>query len=166
MPVRTPQNVWMDTLGNPGAQERGISCAKMKIIRKLHFWIGVLFAPTIFFFALSGGLQILGLHEGRNASKWIAELALIHKDQQVTAAQRPQRRPEPSDVAPAHDAQPAPAPPHRSPLLIVFFLMMSVGLMLSTVLGVYMAFAYKRDRRVIWGLLFAGVAIPVIGLFL
>ena len=136
----------------------------MKLIRKLHFWLGVLFAPTIFFFALSGGLQILGLHEGRNASKWIAELALIHKDQQVTAAERP-HRPQPTDAVPMHDPPPA-AKPHRSPLLIVFFLLMSVGLMLSTVLGVYMAFAYKRDRRVIWSLLAAGVALPLLGLFL
>jgi hypothetical protein len=59
-----------------------------------------------------------------------------------------------------------PAAPHRSVVLVAFFLAMSLGLMVSTCVGVCMAFAYRRDRRVIVGLLAAGMAVPAIGLFL
>ena len=137
---------------------------RVKIIRKLHLWLGLLFAPSIIFFALSGALQILGLHEGRDASPVIAKLAQIHKDQTVedrSAAPRPAAKPV--------DATPKPVvekvAPHRSQLLVVWFLLMAVGLLTSTGLGIYMAFAYKRDRVVILALLGAGIAVPVVGLF-
>jgi hypothetical protein len=133
----------------------------MKTIRKLHFYIGMLFAPTIVFFALSGAFQILGMHEGNGASAVIAKLAQIHKDQSI--AELPARKP-PAHPEAAPPAQPR-TPPHRSPVLIVWFLIMAVGLIASTGLGIYMAFAYKRDRVVILALLAAGTAIPIIGVF-
>ena len=141
----------------------------MKTIRKLHFWMGTLFAPTIVFFAFSGALQVLGLHEassGESAPGWIAKLAQIHKDQSI--AERPARKPSPRPdpaAAPRPPAEPH-AQPHHSTVLVVWFLVMAIGLMCSTGLGIYMAFAYKRDRMVIAGLLAAGIAIPIISLFL
>ena len=86
----------------------------MKTIRKLHLWIGLLFAPSIIFFALSGALQILGLHEGRDASPLIAKLAQIHKDQSVedrSAAPRP-AAPKPAEAVPKPAVEKA--APHRS----------------------------------------------------
>ena len=37
----------------------------LKKSRKLHLWIGLLFAPTPSFFALSGALQVFGVHEAK-----------------------------------------------------------------------------------------------------
>jgi hypothetical protein len=41
-----------------------------------------------------------------------------------------------------------------------FFLVMSIGLVLTTVLGIYMAFKFNRSRALIWSLLSVGTAIP------
>ena len=141
----------------------------MKIIRKLHFYLGVLFAPTIVFFALSGALQILGMHEGKDASPIAAEMALIHKDQILHAPQRPPRPPPKADDAKPEQPkveQPRPEPPHRSYPLVVWFLALALSLIVSTCLGIYMAFAYKRDRVVILSLLGAGIALPIVFAFL
>lgn len=138
----------------------------MKTIRKLHFWMGTLFAPTIVFFALSGAFQVLGLHEGSSGA--IAKLAQIHKDQSITEI--PPRKPRPAPAAQPRPTESAPiearVTPHRSMPLVIWFLVMAVGLMFSTGLGIYMAFAYKRDRVVIISLLVAGTAIPLVSLLL
>ncbi len=42
-----------------------------------------------------------------------------------------------------------------------FFLAMAVGLVFSTLLGIYMAFKYNRSRALVWSLLLLGTAIPV-----
>ena len=41
-----------------------------------------------------------------------------------------------------------------------FFLLMSIGLFVTTCLGIYMSFKYSRRRSMVWGLLMAGIAIP------
>jgi hypothetical protein len=143
----------------------------MKLVRKLHLWMGMLFAPSILFFALSGAFQICGLHEGDGLA-WIARLALVHKDQLRSAPSRPPRQPEAvprPDAAKPEAARPA-SPPreraHPSQPLKAFFLLMSLGLMASTGLGIYLAFGYKRDRVTVVGLLVAGTLVPIVALFL
>jgi hypothetical protein len=144
----------------------------MKVVRKVHLWLGMLFAPSIVFFAFSGALQIIGLHEGADAPGWVSELALIHKDQMVSAPARPPRPPQadaPKPDAPKPDAPKPAAPrerPHASAPLKLFFLLTALGLIVSTSLGVYLAFAYKRDRVTILALLGAGLLLPIISLFL
>ncbi len=145
----------------------------MKLIRKLHFWLGSFFAPSIIFFALSGSLQILGLHEGSGAIGWVTRLAQIHKSQTYDV---PTRRTPPAaakvdaparPTAPAAEGEPRPGGggPSRSVPLEIFFLLMAVSLITSSCLGIYMAVQYKRDRRVIIGLIAAGVVIPILLLF-
>ena len=129
-----------------------------------------MFAPTIVFFAFSGALQICGFHEasgGEPPSVWIAKLAQVHKDQSI--ADRPDRKPAasaPVAAPPPPRATEARAQPHRSSMLVLWFFLMSIALILSTGLGVYMAFAYKRDRKVIVLLLGLGTVIPIASLFL
>lgn len=152
----------------------GAPCAGMvKTSRKLHLWIGLLFAPTILFFALSGALQVFGFHEseaGDPAPAWIAKLAEIHKEQSITTIppRRPAARP-PAETAPA--VAPAAKPPARTPLhrsipLMIWFAALGVGLVASTGFGIYMAFAYKRDRMTVLGLLAAGIVLPILFAFL
>lgn len=144
----------------------------VKSSRKIHLWLGLLFAPTIIFFALSGALQVLGMHEaegGQPAPAWISKLAEIHKEQSISPLPQRAARPAP---APATTTLAAPAPhveraqPHRSIPLIIWFCALAVGLVASTCFGVYMAFAYKRDRKVVIGLLAAGVILPIVFAFL
>ena len=48
----------------------------------------------------------------------------------------------------------------------MWFVGLAVGLVASTGFGIYMAFAYKRDRAVVLGLLAAGIVIPIVLAFL
>jgi hypothetical protein len=49
---------------------------------------------------------------------------------------------------------------HPLPMKI-FFLVVSIGLLLSTLTGIYMSYKYMRDRRVVTALLVLGVVFPV-----
>ena len=144
----------------------------VKTSRKLHLWIGLLFAPTIIFFALSGAMQVFGLHEaeaGKPAPAWIAKLAELHKDQSISPlpARRPEARPAPAASPAARPAKPAAhASPHRSLPLMLWFAALALGLIVTTGIGVYMAFAYKRDRVTVLGLLAAGIVLPIVFAFL
>lgn len=145
--------------------------AMVKTSRKLHLWIGLLFAPTIIFFALSGALQVFGLHEsegGKPAPAWIAKLAEIHKEQSISAIPAREPRPAPA-AAPSAPSAPKAAPrpePHRSIPLVLWFAALAIGLVTTTGIGVYMAFAYKRDRATVVGLLAAGIVLPILFAFL
>ena len=68
----------------------------MKQVRKVHFWLGAFFAPSIVFFAFSGAMQILGLHEGSGAMGWVTKLSQIHKDQSIGSTERRARPPGPA----------------------------------------------------------------------
>ena len=143
----------------------------LKRVRLLHLYLGLLFAPSIIFFSFSGALQLFGLHEVRKGDtfakpQWIATLAGVHKDQKLEMPASPPQQP-----APAMKKEPSPPRPSRPPdkenlALKWYFCIMAVGLTVTAFLGIYMAFKYNRDRRLIWGLLVAGIVIPLGALFL
>ncbi len=121
----------------------------MKRIRQIHFYLGVFFAPLIILFALSGALQTFRLQESPKGSTytppaWIVKLADIHKDQRAS-----------------HGPGTA-----RSLPLQWFVVVMSVGLVMSSLLGIYMALQYNRDRKVVLGLIVLGFIIPMALLYL
>jgi hypothetical protein len=45
--------------------------ASLKSIRIMHRYLGLFFAPTILFFAITGGLQMFGLHEAARGSTYV-----------------------------------------------------------------------------------------------
>jgi hypothetical protein len=121
----------------------------MKRIRQIHFYLGVFFAPIIIIFALSGALQTFRLQESPKGSSytppgWIVRLADIHKDQR--ASHEPGRS--------------------RSLPLQWFVVLMSVGLVTTSLLGVYMALKYNRDKRLVIGLIVLGFVLPLALLYL
>jgi uncharacterized iron-regulated membrane protein len=83
----------------------------LKQVRQLHLYLGVFFAPSIIFFALTGSLQLFGLHEGHPGEAyqppaWVQKLGSIHKNQIVAERRGPppgfageQKRPQESDEA-------------------------------------------------------------------
>ncbi len=140
----------------------------LKQARQLHLYLGTFFAPSILFFALTGALQLFGLHEGHPGEAyqppaWVVKLASIHKKQ--TLAER--RGPPPSRTEAARPPQRQEPPRNQDRrenkftlALKWFFLATSVGLVFTTLLGIYMAFKFNRSRALIWSLLLGGTAIP------
>lgn len=170
----------------------------MRLLRNIHHWLGVFFAPTILFFAFTGALQTFSLHENKGGGPykppaWIVTLASIHKDQTLphpraerradadahgrdapktgaaaqaghgqdarTPAAKPDR-----DADHAPDARPKAARPSPLPLKI-FVLLLSIGLMASTTLGIWIALKMRAMRRLTLLLLAAGVVVPIVLLF-
>ena len=143
------------------------SKAFLKQARRLHFYLGTFFAPSILFFSLTGSIQLLGFHQprpgGYQPSVWVAKLAEIHKHQSLAGP--PNRSPRVDREKPPFDPEralgPGGPPPGMRPNLALkgFFLLMSIGLFATTCLGIYMSFKYNRTG-VVWGLLIAGTALP------
>lgn len=126
----------------------------MRRVRQYHFYLGMLFAPAILLFALSGALQTFRLPEtkgyGSRPPGWIVWMASVHKDQSL-----PHTKPEPLPNA-KPSAKPAEVPRkggHRpseriSPLpLKVFVAIMSIGLLASAILGIFIALTNQTMRR-------------------
>ena len=136
-------------------------------LRSLHRYLGVFFMPSILFFAFSGALQTFGLHESKQRGvpppvAWIAAIAAVHKDQHL-----------PEPAAPREQgAMPGPAPEaqHKGgnpegvsalPLLKVFTLLMSIGLGITSLIGMYLSVSNQRTRKVATAILLAGVLVPL-----
>jgi hypothetical protein len=97
-------------------------------------------------------------------------LGQIHKKQTPIV---PVRKPLPPDKqldrATPEKAQPSSkptgeaAPKSHNPLpLKCFFLVVSIGLFVSTLSGLYMSYKYIRNRRLITVMLLAGIIVPVL----
>lgn len=144
----------------------------LKLARQLHLYIGVFIAPAVLFFAVTGGLQVFSLHETTRGSDyqppaWLAVAAQLHKKQ---TSVMPAHKARPSDAASAAPTLHAPAPmsakpnaPLRHPLpLKIFSAFVSLGLFISTLLGLYMAYRYTRKHVLISLLLTAGTLLPIV----
>lgn len=154
------------------------SATRLKLARQWHLYLGTLFAPSIIFFAFTGSLQLFNLHESHpgdsyQAPAWIQELASIHKDQVLEKKHKAPPAAAQQKAPPMPDAAPKPAKPEAARpkdesgtskftlALKCFFLAMAVGLISSTLLGIYMAFKFNRSRTLVWGMLLLGTAIPL-----
>ncbi|MHB1022989.1 MAG: hypothetical protein ACYC46_13850 [Acidobacteriaceae bacterium] len=151
----------------------------MKNIRLLHLYLGTLIAPSLLFFALSGAIQTLGLHEGKRGGSyqpatWVKVLAQIHKHQTFEVPERKFPHPNTPEMESAKSKLKAPRAAeaveknelphhHRSPWpLKIFFVFVCFGLALTTLLGIYMSFKFNRNKRLVFALLVLGVILPVV----
>jgi hypothetical protein len=159
----------------------------LKYLRLIHLYTGVFIAPALLFFAFTGALQTFSLHETTRGSSykppaWAVMLGQIHKKQTPIV---PVRKPVPPDKQPdkaaPEKAQPSSsATPQRAPAeapkptgeaaqkshnplpLKCFFLLVSIGLFVSTLSGLYMSYKYIRNRRLITVMLLGGIIVPVL----
>jgi len=165
----------------------------LKAVRLIHMYIGIFIAPALLFFAFTGAIQTFSLHETTRGSDYkppaiLVSLGQLHKKQTIvlppkrpqtpTAESKPRPAGEaapPSNLAEKHEAAPAPKPltppqpPARQKNLLpmkLFFLLVSVGLFVSTLTGIYMSYKFNRNKSVITALLLAGIAVPVFLLFI
>ena len=158
-----------------------MSSSTLKAIRLIHLYSGILFAPTILFFAITGGLQMFSFHETTRGSSYVPPQILVHLSQlhKKGTLYLPPRRPAPAAAAgPAgtkatgsksEDLKPSqpPASPQHNPLPTkIFFAATAFGLVISTCTGIVMAWKYARRKWLIAVTLLAGVVIPVVLLLL
>jgi len=156
----------------------------LKYLRLIHLYTGVFIAPALLFFAFTGALQTFSLHETTRGSSykppaWAVMLGQIHKKQTpIVPVRKPPAPGKQADKDTAEKAQPpipqpalaeAPkptgeaAPKSHDPLpLKCFFLLVSIGLFVSTFSGLYMSYKYIRNRRLITVILLGGIIIPVL----
>ncbi|MDR3735573.1 MAG: PepSY domain-containing protein, partial [Acidobacteriaceae bacterium] len=147
--------------------------AILKAFRFLHLYIGVFITPALIFFAFTGAMQTFSLHETTPGSSykppaWIVTLAQIHKKQTpVVPIRKPFPRPAvpapaTADHAAASPVSPAPAPAaparkHHPLPMKIFFLLVSIGLFISALTGIYMAWKFTRNKAAIAAVLLAGI---------
>jgi hypothetical protein len=156
----------------------------LKYTRLVHLYLGVFIAPALLFFAFTGALQTFSLHETTRGSSykppaWAVMLGQIHKkqtpivpvrklpppDNQSDKATSDKAGSEKLQSSPASPSEPAPAaaPKTHNPLpLKCFFLLVAIGLFISTLSGLYMSYKYIRNRSLITTILLAGVIIPIL----
>ncbi len=114
----------------------------MKFLRKLHLCLGCFFTPILVFYAVTGALQLFELHEQKKNSsyappallKWLSEVH-IHQRWQAAAASVPFRW---------------------------FALAAAAGFLLTSLLGILMAFKFSKSKVVVWLSLIAGALVPVL----
>ena len=148
-----------------------MSASTLRRIRQIHNYLAVFFAPAILFFAFTGGLQTLGLHEAHGDDpappRWIAAIASLHKHQVIAGA-----RHKPSGGGDHHPAKGAPAGAAAdehddhdhgglSPLK-VFVLLLSAALFVTTALGLVIALTSRASSRLSLVLTIAGVVVPLL----
>lgn len=147
---------------------------RLAAIRQLHAYLGAFIAPSVLFFASTGALQLFNLHEAHgdyHPPALFETLGRIHKDQRLVdppkhAAPKTQAKTaDHADVHPEHHDRPPPTPLHTQALKWLL-LIVAVGLIASTSLGVWMAVTYARRKNLIWLLLGLGAVLPVLLLFI
>ena len=146
----------------------------LKSFRTLHLYFGVFTAPALLFLAFTGALQSVNLHEATRGSDykppaWIVSLSHMHKKQtfDVPVKRGPPRnaaaKPDPvqSIQRPAERPR-AEAPRHNPWPMKIFFVLVSLGLMASTLTGLYMSWRSMRNRRRFGAVLVAGIVVPAL----
>jgi hypothetical protein len=141
-------------------------------VRTWHRYVGMLIAPTVLFMAATGLLQIYSLHESHGTytpPPLIEKLAAVHKDQRFSVERHgppPTARPKP---APAQSPKEAPQAGEARPghlattLLKAFFAAVALGLIGSTLMGLWMALRQGAPRRGMSAmLLLVGVLVPLV----
>ena len=120
----------------------------IKVMRNVHMYLGCFFAPLLLFFIISGSWQLFELQKsskgGYIAPDIIKSFSQIHTDQRFS-----------------HELNgPAPSVPFRYLALV-----MCVGILATTVLGILLAFKYSK-AWLVWVCLFVGALIPGVMIWL
>ena len=141
----------------PLSARRSNPAARTMALRQWHTYIGAFIAPSVLFFALTGAIQLFSLHEAHDGYKppvLIEKLASVHKDQVFRARKQRQGGPPSAAPKPAGDgggagisakaeapkAKPFTSAQIRTWALKWVFVLVALGLIVSTVLGLWMAF--------------------------
>ncbi len=143
----------------------------MRLIRRLHAYLGLFIAPSVLFFAFSGGCQLFNLHEAHGSyqpPKLIQALGSLHKDQVLSKPEHDHGPPLGAGAVhdhagpPDHDGDHDQAPSLSTAALKWFFEAVAAGLGLSTLMGVWLGLRFTSTPRLALALLVAGVLVPIL----
>jgi len=114
----------------------------MQLLRRLHLYLGCLFAPVLIFFAVTGSWQLYRANDPSKDGSYVPPkpvevLSAIHKDSHLPGKRASIYTP-----------------------LRTFSVLAAAGLVVTTVLGIVMAFRLSRNAIAPSLCLLAGVAIP------
>ncbi len=120
----------------------------MKALRKIHLYLGCFFAPLLLLFIGTGWYQTVSTNRNKGLGEvggWRERLTSIHVDQ----------------VFPSQSAE------SYSPQLFQYLVVaMSIALILTTLLGIYLAFKTTRKSWPVWVALGLGFLVPIVLLWL
>ncbi len=143
----------------------------MLLVRRIHAYLGLFIAPSVLFFALSGGLQIFNLHEAHGRYRPpapIVALGSVHKDQVLSKPDEhhgpPSGAPASGEPAPNHDDDDDHDKGPKASTLVLkwFFEAIAAGLALSTLLGLWIGLRFTRTPRLSWSCFVAGIVLPLL----
>lgn len=114
-----------------------------KTLRRLHLYLGALFAPVLLFFTVSGAWQVFRLNDAEKDGSYtppkvVKLLSSVHKNQ-TTAKEVPQKT-----------------------ALKYFVLAACVALVTTTVLGIVMAYRFTASPVTVTLCLIGGIALPLL----
>lgn len=154
--------------------------ALLKSVRLIHLYFGVLIAPALLFFAFTGFLQTFSLHETTRGSSYkppaiFEKLANIHKKATLPGPPRQEGPPRGNKPQGDHgpDQGPGPGEGHgegqgpQQPESFhwpekLFFGIVAIGLISSTLTGLYMSWMFSRRKIYIVVTFIAGAILPLI----
>ena len=134
------------------------------IVRKIHKYVGMFFAPAILFFCLTGLLQTFDLHKvrpGQTPPDLVLRLAALHKDQTVAIHRRAPARPA-DGGKPRRETQTEAEPALAQTLLKLFVAATSISLAATTLMGIFLALQAPRGRAATGLVLALGMVAPAV----
>ena len=151
----------------PARRGQGRAAALMAA-RVWHSYAGAFFAPAILFFSVTGALQTFNLHKpmpGYRPPVVLQAMASMHKNQNLHVKNADDPAPKKGKRVKAEKPDDTPPPPLSSVIaqwmLKVFVALVSVGLVATTALGLYMSWQTSRRRAMLlW--LAAGTVLPML----
>jgi hypothetical protein len=135
------------------------------LLRRWHSYIGLFIAPSVLFFALTGALQLFDLHEAHGSYRPAAlleKLSAVHKDQVFRQSKHePEPAPPSANASAAEEHEPEEETSLGTWGLKWLFLMISLGLVVSTSIGIWMGLTQTRNKRLSWTFLLIGIVAPI-----
>ncbi len=117
-------------------------------LRRLHTFLGVFFSPLLLLFVITGWRQTVSPNRNKGlgfGTSWIEKPSTIHVD----------------NYFPLSGAR-----NYSTDLFKVLVVIMAVGLMFTTLLGLMMAFRFAKRKVWITLILLAGIVVPIFLLYL
>lgn len=122
----------------------------MKLLRRLHLYLGCFFAPLLLFYILTGWYQTLNpnrLKSPSEAETLLQKFRVVHSDQ----------------IYPSENELDKPSSPKKYRALVV---VMSIASTVMILIGLVLAFKTLRTKWPVWLSLVLGVVLPAFLLWL
>jgi hypothetical protein len=117
-------------------------------LRRLHTFLGIFFSPLLLLFVITGWWQTVTVNRNKGlgfGASWIEKLSTIHVDNYFP-------------LAGTHN--------YSTDLFKVLVVIMAVGLIFTTLLGLVMAFRFAKRKASFVIILLAGILVPILLLYL